>query len=242
MTASYNGWPASSSPSAIGINQNWEPIRGHKFPQGTKSGDVETVFTYLVRQLDERVEPIEEYAPGDEWGYSYRANVNNPSQLSCHASGTAIDYNATQHPNRVDYTWSREQTRIIHQIINDELDGVVKWLEGWDEMHFEIRGTTAQVAAVAKKIRGGITSTSQPAPPVVEEVKKILKENETMLVIRRAKKEHRLFLTGGFTYVAHDTLVTATPTTPTMEVDDNMWNKLIAVAKFIGTFQDPRPA
>ena len=33
------------------------------------------------------------------WGYEFRANVNNPSQLSCHASGTAIDYNANRHPN-----------------------------------------------------------------------------------------------------------------------------------------------
>ncbi len=152
MPSSYNGWPASRNPTSIGVVR-FEPIRGHDFPAGVKGGDVATVITYLVRQLDARVEPIEEYRPGDEWGYSYRANVNNPNQLSCHASGTAIDYNAVQHPNRVDYTWTRAQAREIHQIVDDELDGVVKWLEGWDEMHFEIRGTPSQVRAVAAKIR-----------------------------------------------------------------------------------------
>lgn len=162
MPTSYNGWPASSIPSAIGINRTWEPVPGHDFPGGIKGGDVEVVFTYLVRQLHARVEPITIYPAGDEWGYSYRANVNNPSQLSCHASGTAIDYNATEHPNRVDYTWTREQAREIHKIIDDELDGVIKWLEGWDEMHFEIRGTPAQVKAVADRLRSNPKKEEDP--------------------------------------------------------------------------------
>lgn len=163
MPNSYNGWPASPTPSLIDINRTWEPIKGHDFPGGVKGGDVETVMTYLVRQLDSRVEPIEEYPSGDEWGYNYRPNVNNPNQLSCHASGTAIDYNATQHPNKVKYTWSQVQVREIHKIL-DELEGVVRWLEGYDEMHFEIRGSAGQVAAVAKKIRA-MTAPKPPTTP-----------------------------------------------------------------------------
>jgi hypothetical protein len=162
MATSYNGWPASSSPSAIGI-VHFEPVPGHDFPAGIKGGDVKTVFTYLVQQLHKRVEPIVIYPPGDEWGYAYRANVNNPSVLSCHASGTAIDYNATEHPNRVAYTWTREQAREIHQIIDEELNGVIKWLEGYDEMHFEVRGSASAVAAVAKKIKA--MATTPPTPP-----------------------------------------------------------------------------
>lgn len=171
MALSYNGWAASPTPSSIGIVR-FEPIKGHPFPAGVKGGDVAVVFTYLVINLDKRVEPIEEYKPGDEWGYAYRANRNNPNQLSCHASGTAIDYNATQHPNKVLYTWTRDQTREIHKIL-DELGGVVKWLEGWDEMHFEIRGTAAQVKFVADKIR---EKEAQPAPtiPQEDEVLKII--------------------------------------------------------------------
>lgn len=163
MATSYNGWTASTSPSAIGIVR-FEPIPGHDFPAGVKGGDVHYIFTYLVRQLDARVEPIEEYAPGDEWGYNYRPNTNNPSQLSCHASGTAIDYNATQHPNRIANTWTTAQKNEIHEILQ-ECSGVVKWLEGWDEMHFEINGTAAQVKAAADKLR----LATAPTPPDEQE-------------------------------------------------------------------------
>lgn len=164
MMYSYNGWMASPYPSQIGV-VHFEPIPGYDFPGGIKSGDVKVIFTYLVRQLDARVESIEHYPPGDEWGYAYRANVNDPNSLSCHASATAIDYNATKHPNKIAYTWTRAQSLEIHKIIDDELDGVIKWLEGWDEMHFEIRGTFNQVRAVADKIRAGqVGPTPQPTP------------------------------------------------------------------------------
>lgn len=160
MATSYNGWPASSTPSRIGINANWEPIPGHKFPGGIKSGDVETVMTYFVRQLHSRVERIDRDAIKDEWGYNYKASANSPSKLSCHASGTAFDYNATRHPNGRRGTWAWSQISEIRKIQN-EVNGVVFWLGDAaripDEMHFEIRGTAAQVKAAADKIRAGQT-------------------------------------------------------------------------------------
>lgn len=162
MATSYNGWPASPYPSRIGINTKWT-VLGHDFPGGIKGGDVQTVFEYLVKQLDARVEPIEWYAPGDEWGYNYRANVNNPSSLSCHASGTAIDYNATRHPNGRRGTFSSAQVRQIREI-QKELGGVIRWGGDFsgtpDEMHFEIIGSAARVAEVARALR-----SPAPAPP-----------------------------------------------------------------------------
>ncbi len=156
MATSYNSWAASRDAAAIGINTRWEPIPGHKFPGGIKSGPVEDVFTYLVINLDERVERIELYASGDEWGYNYKQSANSPSLLSCHASGTAIDYNATRHPNGVRNTWSSAQIAEIREIQN-ELSGVIHWLGDAarvpDEQHFEIRGTAAEVQAAADRIR-----------------------------------------------------------------------------------------
>lgn len=170
MATSYNGWPASQYPSSIGINQRWEPIPGHRFPGGIKGGDVEVVMTYFVRQLDARVEPIELYAPGDEWGYNYKASANSPNKLSCHASGTAFDYNATRHPNGRRGTWTAAQVREIRRIQN-EVGGVVFWLGDAsvtpDEMHFEIRGSTSAVRAVANRIR---QSGGTPTPPPPEEM------------------------------------------------------------------------
>jgi len=182
---SYNGWFASSNPALIGINTTWEPIKGHRFPGGVKSGDVETVMTYLVRQLDARVEPIEEYPPGDEWGWYYKMSANAPSAISCHSSGTAIDYNATQHPNRVKFTWTQAQTREIHRIL-DELDGVVRWLEGFDEMHFEIRATPAQVAAVARRLKA--TPIPPPPPPPQEHLFMHLTEAEEREILAAARR------------------------------------------------------
>lgn len=167
MAASYNGWVASPYPSVIGINTSWEPIRGHRFPGGIKRGDVETVMTYLVRQLDARVEPIEYYRPGDEWGWYYKYSANSPYLLSCHASGTGLDYNATRHPNGVRGTWSASQIREIRKI-QAECSGVIRWLGDAvrrpDEMHFEIKGTPYDVMLAARRIKG--LAPPAPTPPV----------------------------------------------------------------------------
>lgn len=155
MPVSYNGWTASKYPASIGI-VHFEPIPGYDFPAGVKGGDVKVIFTYLVQQLNARVERISHYAPGDEWGYHYKYSANTPSKLSNHSSGTAIDYNATRHPNGVRGTWSSAQVAEIRKILN-ELSGVVRWLYDAtrvpDEMHFEIRGTASQVKAVADRLR-----------------------------------------------------------------------------------------
>jgi CTP:molybdopterin cytidylyltransferase MocA len=178
MATSYNGWPASRYPSSIGVNARWEPIPGHRFPGGVKSGDVEVVLTYFVRQLHSRVERIELYSPGDEWGYNYKASANSPYTLSCHASATAFDYNATRHPNGRRGTWSWAQLAEIRKIQRD-VDGVVHWLGDAprvpDEMHFEIRATAAQVKAVADKIRAGRIG-QEYSVGFQEEVIKILNE------------------------------------------------------------------
>lgn len=166
MASSYNGWPASPYPSRIGINTSWEPIPGHRFPGGIKSGDVQTVMTYLVRQLDARVEPIEMYRPGDEWGWFYKYSANSPYLLSCHGSGTAIDYNAVRHPNGVRGTWTSAQVREIREILAE--CGVVRWLYDStrtpDEMHFEIRGTPYDVMLAARRLKG--LQPPAPQPPV----------------------------------------------------------------------------
>lgn len=170
MTTSYNGWPASKDPRAIGIDPTWAPL-GHRFPGGVKAGDVAVIFMYLVLQLDARVEPIDRDAIKDEWGWFFKMSANSPALVSCHASGTGIDYNATRHPNGVHKTWSPLQVVAIHTILA-ELDGVVRWLGDAtgtiDAMHFEIRkGVEAKVAQVAARLRRGtIVPGSVPTPPI----------------------------------------------------------------------------
>src|SRR4029077_8217688 len=149
---SYNGWPANSDPNAIGVDKN-ALGPGVKFPGGIKGGDAAKVLGYVADQLGSRVEPpqVNPDGPGyGMWSYAYKQNVNNPSSLSCHASGTAIDWWAPRHPNGVGGTFTDSQVATIYAIL-DEVDGVVDWLEGYDEMHFEICLSAAGGADRGKK-------------------------------------------------------------------------------------------
>lgn len=163
---SYNGWPANSDPSAIGV------VQSQWFPGGAKAGDVTTVLAYVARQLDARVEAI---VGGFCWGYTYKQNVNNPSSLSCHASGTAIDYNAPYHPNGSGGTFTDAQVGTIYAIL-DEVQGAVDWLEGYDEMHFEIAVGADDLAIVAASLGGGTGPAPSPIP--------IPAEDDTMQLIQ----------------------------------------------------------
>lgn len=157
MANSYNGWLASANPRDFGGLDN-RPIAGTnvKLAPGVRAGDVAVVLHYVAEQLNRRVEQA--ITPGC-WGYNYRANVNNPNQLSTHASGTSFDYNAPKHPNGKKNTFTATQFAEIDEILR-EVDNVVVQLRGYDEMHFEIKGNAAKVAAVARKLRGG-TSPAQ---------------------------------------------------------------------------------
>jgi hypothetical protein len=154
MATSYNGWPASDDKSAIGVEQ-FGDAQGFPFPGGVKSGDVYVVLGYVATQLHNRVEPC---IGGWCWGYTYKANVNNPSQLSCHASATAIDWNSPDHSNGTPASASFTDAQIgtIYQILT-EVEGAVSWLADYDPMHFEICVSAKDLAPIAARLRGGAT-------------------------------------------------------------------------------------
>jgi hypothetical protein len=146
-----NGWPASPDLPIRPLVVDDIPI----VPGILDNDDVATVLGYVVRQFHERVEPLQD--PGC-WGFSFRANVNDPSSLSNHASGTAVDINAPLHPNGVETfrTFTADQIGTCHLILA-EVDDAVRWGGDFnstpDAMHWEINTTPANVAAVARKIR-----------------------------------------------------------------------------------------
>ena len=165
---SYNGWPANSDKAAIGV------VSSDLFPGGAVAGDVTTVLGYVARQLEARVEP---FVAGWGWGYTFKANANNPSQLSCHASGTAIDWNSPDHPNGSSGTFTDAQVGEIYAILN-EVQGAVDWLEGYDEMHFEIAVNASTLANIAATLpAGGGTPSPTPTPDDDE-------EDETMKLVK----------------------------------------------------------
>lgn len=155
MATSYNGWTAHSDKNAIGVVQH--PV----YSGGLKAGDVTTVLLYVDAQMEARVE---KRIPAHCWGYAYKANANNPSQLSNHASGTAIDRNAPEHPNGKGGTFSAAQVKQIEAILA-ECGGAVKWLKGYDEMHFDIAVDAKTLAPIAARLAGKPPAVTTPPPP-----------------------------------------------------------------------------
>lgn len=150
METSYNGWPASPDPAAIGLEAGFE-FDFVTFPGGVKSGPVAYVFADLLDQYVMTVEPL---TAGWCWGYNYRPNVNDPSVLSCHSSGTAIDVNAPAHPNGVAGTVPNVER--WRRLLAERYGGLVTWGGDFsgtpDEMHYEISGTPDEISDLADRL------------------------------------------------------------------------------------------
>ena len=155
---SYNGWPVGTPASAIGVQNFGVPGTNVTLP--LKSGDVATVLTYVARRFNAEVERLDR---SQCWGYEYRANVNNPSVWSNHASGTAIDLNAVKHPNGGRATFTAAQTAAVREILSF-CGKVVYWGQDYtgtvDGMHFEINVPPGdpRLAGLAARTRTGGTT------------------------------------------------------------------------------------
>lgn len=162
MARSYNGWRASRNLRTTII----EPVPGCRLRIVDNPGPID-VFTYLVQQFHARVDDVTKPHPADDWGFNYRPNTNNPKQLSNHASGTAIDLDATEHPNGVatTRTFTPAQIAEVHRILA-ELDHTVRWGGDYtntkDAMHFEINVRPGYLRKIGGKIRRGQIPPKKP--------------------------------------------------------------------------------
>ncbi|RMI13382.1 M15 family metallopeptidase [Cellulomonas triticagri] len=144
---SVNGWPAVES----GDDPRLAP-----FPWVTGrvlDGDVHTVLLHVAERFHAEVEPID---VSSSWGWAYRPVRGEDDGLSNHASGTAVDFNATLHPLGASDTFTDAQLVALRAIL-DEVAPVVAWggdFDRADEMHLEIVGTPEEVAAVAARLGG----------------------------------------------------------------------------------------
>ena len=187
VPVSYNGWSAGKGWTVANGKLTPLVVAGENFSPGVRAGDVHTVLNYVANQLHARVEPV--YKPGwhtqDDWGYYYR-QTTNASSLSCHASGTAFDYNATRHPYGKRNTWTEAQVREIRRICA-EVNNTVRCLIDEDEMHFEICKNAAAVKVAAQKIRSG-TNPNRP----------IIKRGSTGDWVRRVQAKLGITADGSF--------------------------------------------
>lgn len=178
MTAarSQNGWTVlTQAPPPV-------PVPGTNVSLTVRPGDVAVVLVEVARRWDDEVEDLDtadhphDRAPAiaggapselrDDWGWAYRPVRGKTTGFSNHASATAIDLNATQHPRGVPGTFTAAQIRAVRAILADLVDPVtsecvVRWGEDYtttvDGMHFEINADAAAVARVAELVRAGRT-------------------------------------------------------------------------------------
>lgn len=147
MAHSGNGYEVISRSKCRTI----EPVAGCKFY--LRGGPVSQLFDWLIYRFHNEVEPISGPVL-DDWSYANR-NVRGARTISNHASGTAVDLNATQHPLGASGTFNPHQVRAIRRILNDA-KGCLRWGGDYngrkDEMHFEINADETRLYQVLSSL------------------------------------------------------------------------------------------
>lgn len=162
MSKSQNGYPVLTWDETF----KWDlPLRnGPKRHVVLKPGDVGFVLAYFAVWYHERVDNIN-IGIWDEWGWASRP-IRGDSDISNHASGTAIDLNATKHPlgvrgtlkflvgrgSRVELAEER-----IRRVLNRKFDNTIRaglnYTGRADEMHYEADEPYSSFFIVAKRLR-----------------------------------------------------------------------------------------
>jgi hypothetical protein len=146
---SFNGWPASKDRAAIGIKSYTVPGTTVKLACAEKVAPLLIAFAADFHKL---IEPIDA-GTLDDWGYCYRMVRGSTDKLSNHASGTAIDLNATKHPLGKAGTFDEQKVPMLRALVKKYgLKAGMDYVNRKDDMHFEIALDAAKVAALITKL------------------------------------------------------------------------------------------
>jgi len=148
MTISQNGWTASSDRASIGVKNYLVDGCHAYFAVATAAAPLLIAF---AEYFNAHIEPLDGHV-WDEWGYNYKA-IPNSTILSNHASGTAIDLNATKHNWGTANTFTIEQSKLIRA----ECSRLgLRWGGDYktkiDEMHVEVNITAQAAHALIGKL------------------------------------------------------------------------------------------
>lgn len=148
---SYNGWPASKNQAEIGIKSYLVPGTAIKLRCAEKVAPLLIGFAAEYHLL---IEPLDVGA-NDDWGFCYRMVRGTTNKLSNHASGTAIDLNASRHILGQVGTFEPGKVPMLRALAHKYgLTWGGDYKSRKDEMHFEISIDAVKVAALIKKIQG----------------------------------------------------------------------------------------
>lgn len=121
-----------------------------------RKGPCGELLMWAAGRWHHEVEPL---VPGTCWGFAER-DIRGSTEISNHASGTAIDLNAPQHPLGTDpaANFTPAQIAAIRRIVADS-DGALRWGGDYvgrkDGMHVEINAPEGHVAGVLAQVTGG---------------------------------------------------------------------------------------
>ena len=145
---SANGWPASKDQAVIGVKSFQVKGTDRKM---RVAESIAPLLCGFAADFHDLIEPIDE-GVFDDWAYAFR-DVRGGTALSNHASGTAIDLNATLHPLGKSDTFTPEQVKTIRLLCKKY---GLKWggdyVHRKDQMHFEVTLTPAKAAALVKRL------------------------------------------------------------------------------------------
>lgn len=157
MAKSQNGWIALVPGSTL-LYQWYVPGTQRHFL--LRNGSAGFILCHFILWFHETIEKLNRKGEvWDDWAYAYRP-VRNAQDLSNHASGTAVDLNATRHPLgkvgtfrykiRGKYASFRIRTRL--RLYNQCIRWGGMYDNRKDEMHFEIDASLRVCESVAKRL------------------------------------------------------------------------------------------
>lgn len=177
---SQNGWPVVGRDRIRTVTVPGSAVR---LPV-LDDPDVRDILTAVACWVDRTVEDIDTrkvvgFEVPDDWGYAFRKVRLSKTVMSNHASGTAVDLNATRHPRFKRGTWTVAQVARVG-ILLDKLNGTVRWGEHYtpgrvDGMHFEINTTDRAALKVAASVaRAAVRDLLDPPRPPAT-IKRVLR-------------------------------------------------------------------
>jgi hypothetical protein len=165
---SQNGWPVLQPNQIVSVKI---PVKSGPARSFTVApGNPGFVLAHLALWYHETVEPLNQGIL-DDWGYANRDIRGSTTDISNHASGTAVDFNATKHPLGVRGTLSflikrGDKRTVATQVLTHRLNKMYeKRIRGGfqyegrpDEMHYEINikpGFLQPLVSKLKKTKRG---------------------------------------------------------------------------------------
>lgn len=153
---SQNGWPVLT----VEQTRLWviptDP--GDHVQLRLARGPAGFTLAHLALWFHESVEPINTQRQPDDWGYAVRS-IRGSSEVSNHASGTAMDLNATMHPLGVPTleTFTPRQAQLIRRRLGSRYEGLIRWGGDYvnrpDAMHYELDAPRPAIRDLAELLR-----------------------------------------------------------------------------------------